>query len=569
MRLRNSKAFTIVEIVVVITIIAILSSLAVITFNSVRQDSRDATRQSNATIISEALEKYYEEHGEYPSVASIVNSQPANTGPAIASKLAIPEGSLKMPNMPSSASNGIAAGSEPLNNYLVYEASSADDNASCQNDANAGCDRFALRYLEESSEAVKTIESRRSSRSTGAAPEIAVSASSTTTIDATWTSIPGATSYTLQRSLSDDMSSPVTSSYTTTTATATGLTPLTEYFFRVQAILPSGLSGWSEVESATTSTVPAPTGTITISATMSGTNARGTAGGGTCSSGTIERQIRYRVNAGSWQSWTTGSPRDIAATEGYKYTFQAQARCKVSGIGGPWSQSGTAEVTRTVSTPTGTLSIAAAMSGSTARGTASGGSCATGTTIQRQIRYNGTSTSTAGTWSSYTSGTPRDVTANQGWKYTFEQQARCVGTNANSAWVSSGQSSTVRPISARMSQVTTSVSTSGSTTTFTASLNSICPTGTTAYYVYRNITSPGNTYPASWTIGNPNYNNPPHNWNTPGSTSRSMTWNTSATNTKYWIHYQSYCRSTHTSGPWGEAHPGHPELEGEGSYYRP
>lgn len=542
MRLRYGSAFTIVELIVITVVIAIISSLAVVSFSSVRKDSRDAARQSNATIVSEALEKYYEQNGEYPSVASIVNSQPANTGTAVASKLSIPEGSLRMPNMPSVATNGIAPGTEPYDNYLVYEASSAEDNDSCQNDVDGGCDRFALHYQEESTEALKTIESRHASRVVGVVPDLTVAGTSASTIDASWTSVPGAVSYNLLRSASSSMSSPTSDYFTSTSTTVTGLTPNTEYFFRVQAILTTGTGNWSEVQSASTSNIPTPTGTITITATMSGTDARGTAGGGTCASGTIERQIRYQTNAGTWQSWTTGSPRDVAATEGYTYTFQARARCVVGSLTGPYAQSGTASVTRSVTAPS-SLTISAAMSGTDARGTAGGGSCASGTTIERQIRYNSTNTSTAGTWSSYTSGTPRNVAASEGWLYTFQQQARCVGTGANSAWVASSTASVVRPIATKPAPTVTA-STSGSTTTWTASATS-CPAGTTAQYRYRSLRDGGYTTTA-WSDED---------------TSRTNTWNTSSQGYQYTREMQTRCYTVHTAGSWSSS--------GSANYLRP
>jgi type II secretory pathway pseudopilin PulG len=542
MRLRYNNAFTIVEIIVITVVIAILSSLAFISFTNVRQDSRDAARQSNATIVSEALEKYYEKNGEYPSVASIVNSQPANTGTAVASKLSIPEGSLAMPNMPGITTNGIAPGSEPHDNYLVYEASSVEDNDSCQNDVDAGCDRFALHYEEESTEAVKTIESRHASRSVGTVPDLTVTGVNSSTISASWTTVPGAVSYLLLRSTSSSMTSPTSDYFTDTSTSVTGLLPNTEYFFRVQAVLSIGTGDWSEIQSATTSSIAAPTGTITITATMSGTNARGTAGGGTCASGTIERQIRYQTNAGTWQSWVTGSPRDVAATEGYTYTFQARARCVVGGLNGPYAQSVTASVTRSVTAPSG-LTITAAMSGTDARGTAGGGTCASGTTIERQIRYSTTNTSTAGTWSSYTSGTPRNVAASEGWLYTFQQQARCVGTNANSAWATSATADVVRPIATEPAPTVT-VSTSGSTTTWTASVTS-CPSGTTAQYRYRSLRDGGYTT-SDWSDGD---------------TSRTNTWNTSSQGYEYTRQIQTRCSTVHTAGAWS--------ATGSAAYLRP
>lgn len=161
MKLSLQAGFTIVELVVVIAIIAILSGVSVVTYQTLRADARDGTRSSNAAIISEALEKFYEKNGAYPSVVSIVNSQPANTGAAIAAKLGIPEDSLLMPKMPSSTTNGIASGTTPTSNYLMYQGASASDNASCQGSSVGGCERYTLRYREEASGTTKVIESRR------------------------------------------------------------------------------------------------------------------------------------------------------------------------------------------------------------------------------------------------------------------------------------------------------------------------------------------------------------------------------------------------------------------------
>ena len=656
MRVKRTNGFTIVEIIVVISVIAVLSSLAVLTYNTIRQDTRDAARNSNATIISEALEKYYDSNGEYPSVASIVKEQPANTGSAVASKLSIPATSLVMPNTPSSTTNALTSNAEPTDDLIAYVAESAYNNSSCQSSVNGGCDKFTLTYKEEGSEELKIINSRRSSRETSGRPELELNVSSISSIDAIWSPVTGATSYELQRSLASGMTSPVTTAHTDTSSSATGLTPDTEYFFRVRAYIPTGVSDWSDIQSATTTSLVAPTGTVGITAAMSGTNARGTASGGTCQSGTTrEYQIHYQVNGGSWQAWTSGSTRDVSAIEGYTYTFQARARCNMGSTNGPWKQSTTASVTRSVTAPSG-LTITAAMSGTnargtggggscasgtsiqrqirykvntgsmvayttgsprdvaavagyrytfqqqarcvgtnassgwvasgesdivrsvtapsgtltisatmdtttTARGTAGGGSCPSGTTIERQIRYSGTSTTTE-SWQSYTTGTPRTVAANQGWRYNFQQQARCVGTNASSGWVASGTSSTVRPITSvppRLASV--SLSTSGSYTTWTVSANTSCPTGTTAMYVYRYITSPLGKYPPSWQpVGHPEYQPyPPHNWNVPGSTSRTMTWNTSSTTVRYNVDFQTYCKTVHHSGPW-------PDI-GRGDHY--
>lgn len=164
MKVKNRRAFTIVEIVIVIAVMAILSSIAALAYNTVREDARDATRQGNVAIIAEALEKYYEKNGEYPSVASLVNNYTANTGSAVAAKLSIAEKDLIMPQMPSSSTNALTSSANPHSDYIVYAAQSAVNNTSCQNSTTGGCDEFTLTYAEEGSGTNKTVQSRRKSR---------------------------------------------------------------------------------------------------------------------------------------------------------------------------------------------------------------------------------------------------------------------------------------------------------------------------------------------------------------------------------------------------------------------
>src|SRR5690349_17112284 len=67
----NRRGFTLVELIVVIVVIAILATVAIIGLDRYAQDGRDTRRSSNVTAISEALEKYYDKNGEYPSCAAL------------------------------------------------------------------------------------------------------------------------------------------------------------------------------------------------------------------------------------------------------------------------------------------------------------------------------------------------------------------------------------------------------------------------------------------------------------------------------------------------------------------
>lgn len=56
---KRIKAFTLVELMVVITIIGIISALVVVSFNSSRIKARDNKRISDANLIASALGQYY------------------------------------------------------------------------------------------------------------------------------------------------------------------------------------------------------------------------------------------------------------------------------------------------------------------------------------------------------------------------------------------------------------------------------------------------------------------------------------------------------------------------------
>jgi len=73
---KTLNGFTIVELLIVIAVIGILSTVGIISFSSIQVNARDYQRSSKITILSETLEKYYDKNGEYPSCAAM-STQPA------------------------------------------------------------------------------------------------------------------------------------------------------------------------------------------------------------------------------------------------------------------------------------------------------------------------------------------------------------------------------------------------------------------------------------------------------------------------------------------------------------
>jgi len=77
--INNKKGFTIIELLVVISIIGLLSTISVVSLNGARIKSRDAKRVSDVDNIKKAIELYYDDKGEYPVALSPISLGTTNT----------------------------------------------------------------------------------------------------------------------------------------------------------------------------------------------------------------------------------------------------------------------------------------------------------------------------------------------------------------------------------------------------------------------------------------------------------------------------------------------------------
>lgn len=64
--MKNRKGFTLVELLVTISIIGILSAIGLVLYSTVLKQSRDSKRQSDLKSIQLALEQYSNDQGFYP-----------------------------------------------------------------------------------------------------------------------------------------------------------------------------------------------------------------------------------------------------------------------------------------------------------------------------------------------------------------------------------------------------------------------------------------------------------------------------------------------------------------------
>ena len=92
-RLSNRKGFTLVELLVVISIIGILSAIAIPKFSSATDSARGAKIQADLRTMDSAMQIYYASASKYPDqVASLVDANLLATAPVA------PVGAWRTPN---------------------------------------------------------------------------------------------------------------------------------------------------------------------------------------------------------------------------------------------------------------------------------------------------------------------------------------------------------------------------------------------------------------------------------------------------------------------------------------
>lgn len=64
----KKKGFTLVELMIVITVIAILATIAVVSFTRVQKQARDTKRKAEVKSLQTALQAYFTEKTTYPIV---------------------------------------------------------------------------------------------------------------------------------------------------------------------------------------------------------------------------------------------------------------------------------------------------------------------------------------------------------------------------------------------------------------------------------------------------------------------------------------------------------------------
>ena len=387
MRLHYNNGFTLIEVLIVSTIIVIATSVTTVTYLNVQKDSRDTKKLASATSLAESLERFFERNGEYPPVASVTDPNAVT----VKQMLDVPTlNSLLHPNAPSGSSVNVwKTGTTSTTNQFTYTPNT-DTSDSCRtlSSSTDACMDYKIQFYKEKTGTVETIYSRYKAVVATTPPPAApitpiVSQPDMPTITATLSgsnavgtrsnvscTSPATAQYAFRSRSNDGAWSTYTAWNGTTASTSVPANQGGKYDFQVKARCIDGATSSSEAissEAVYIRPVTTPAAPTVAQATTS-TTTTFSVSAVTCATGTTaEVQYKLATDWGYVGDWTMPRPSTDThiintESEGYEYSEEAQVRCKSNYATSAWSASGTTSYIRPVTTPGGAPSYTVVMS---------------------------------------------------------------------------------------------------------------------------------------------------------------------------------------------------------------
>lgn len=430
--------FTIVELVIAVVVIGILATLTTLGLSRYQQQARDEQRHSKLVTIAEALEKYYDKNGEYPSCQTLLGDPAIVVGPN-GPLSGVNVDALKTPRADSSTTNSISCSdiTTSSSDQIGYI---GDSSSSCQ---SSSCLKYILQYRSDADGTIKTISSRHSG-DINTSGNVALSTGPVTYTSAVinWKTIQNANGYALQRDTTSSFNSAnlktIAIDQELTTYQFTDMSPGTTEYFRMRPLSSTGTGAWSNTIAQTPSPLPV----------LSLTNTQNTPGQVTESWNSLSNIKDYTIQRADDSGFTTdlNSANQTTTSKIYSDTPVAviqyyRVRANVTNsagtnFNGPW---GTINYTTYVPTPT-SPSVTATLSGTTSTGTSGTATCTQTASVRYAIRESHKANSgAADTWTTQTawSTTPpsQSVPALQGNRHQFQAIAACIFSGVYSSSV--------------------------------------------------------------------------------------------------------------------------------------
>ncbi|NLA43181.1 type II secretion system protein [Candidatus Saccharibacteria bacterium] len=163
--MKQRSAFTIVEIMIIVSVITILASIATVSYAGLQRDARNKERESDVAILQSSLEEFYEKNGYYPPMDKM-SGDSDTTITFLTRDLNIPRTALVSPDAPKGTKNSISTNiSDPSYRknytYIAGLGGTTDGNITepCTA-ADAQCLVYGIAYYKEGTEEANTLKSK-------------------------------------------------------------------------------------------------------------------------------------------------------------------------------------------------------------------------------------------------------------------------------------------------------------------------------------------------------------------------------------------------------------------------
>lgn len=143
----HSSGFTIIELLVVVVIIGILSTLVITTYSGVQAKNRNSDRQASIDTIQGQLETYYAQYSKYPTLDNLNDAvwRKANLKNLPATALQDPRWDAENTGCTTSKKSVMTA--KPATDCFAYQVTTPDGSP-CDNQAVA-CAQYTLTAMLE------------------------------------------------------------------------------------------------------------------------------------------------------------------------------------------------------------------------------------------------------------------------------------------------------------------------------------------------------------------------------------------------------------------------------------
>lgn len=139
---KQSKGFTIVELLIVIVVIGILAGLVITTYNGIQQKARNTERTTDLKTFQSQLEAYYATNARYPSSTDLGSTSANNVTFATANLKGMDKETMRDPK--GAVGDYSLASSATASKYAYAPAPSG-----CDSTGNNDCTSYTLTAIPE------------------------------------------------------------------------------------------------------------------------------------------------------------------------------------------------------------------------------------------------------------------------------------------------------------------------------------------------------------------------------------------------------------------------------------